>query len=234
MVNKTKPVCPYCGDRGMKVLPQGEITVNGRPMANEVSVPCICSLNRYVSTKHKRLSGVIDVRAEDAIKVAKALPFTSAVFHGSEDLFLYVVKGFLVIHFPFNRRFAVLTGADIAEKYAMAQPNGVIPTVDLLTEHDLAIILCVARVNNKAIGPGTQEVIANRTRTRRPTWIYAPDQSALSASKEFGSDEGRGPASDLVSGWPVWNVDQMFAGLEGVPKTANGLSRKSQMIAADL
>jgi len=226
--------CPYCGDRGMKVLPQKEMTVNGRLIANEVSVPCICSLNRYVSSKHPRLAGVVDVKGSDAIKVAKALPFTDAIIHGPENLFLYVVKCFLVIHFPFNRRFAVLTGADIAEKYAMAQPNGVIPTVDLLTRHDLAVIMCVSRVNNKAIGPGTQEVIANRVRTRRPTWIYAPEQAALLASKEFLLDEGRGSAADMVSSWPVWNVQQMFSDLEGVARTTNGAARRAQSLVADL
>lgn len=227
--------CPYCGGRGMKVLPQKELIVNGRPMANEVSTPCICTLNKYVSSKYNRLSGVGDVTGRDAIQVAKKLPFTDAVFHGSESLFLYVVKCFVVVHIPFNRRFAVLTGADIAEKYAMAQPNGVIPTVDLLTDHDLAVILCVARVNNKAIGPGTQEVIANRTRTRKSTWIYAPTGASLLDSKEFSADEARAGASDLVSGWPVWQVDELFPTLDGATKGSGKTSvRKSQALAADL
>lgn len=229
-----KDVCPYCGGRGMKVLIQKELLVNGRPIANEVSVPCICSLNSYVSAKHKRLSGVGSVTGADTIKVAKKLPFMNAVFHGSESLFLYVVKCFIVIHFPFNKRFAVVTGADIAEKYAMAQPNGIIPTVDLLTEHDLAAILCVARVNNKAIGPGTQEVIANRTRTRRPTWIYSPDPSTLLASKEFAPDEGRESGADLVSGWPVYNLSEIFPDLDGIERVSKTAARKSQSIAADL
>jgi len=219
----------------MKVILQKESLVDGRPMASETSTPCICTLNTFVSSKHKRLTGVPDVTGKDAIEVAKKLPFTDAVFYGSENMFLYVVKCFIVIHFPFNRRFSVLTGADIAEKYAMAQPNGVIPTVDLLTDLDLAAILCVARVNNKAIGPGTQEVIANRTRCRKPTWVYAPDNSALQSSKELAPDESRGSGMDLVASWPEWQLSKLFQGLDFVGRTAKNSSRKAaQLMAANL
>jgi hypothetical protein len=227
--------CPYCGGSGKRILQQKELIVNGRPLSNEVAIPCICSLNKYVSSKYDRLSGVGDVSGKDAIQVAKKLPFTDAVVHGPEELFLYVVKCFIVIHFPFNRRFAVLTGADIAEKYAMAQPNGVIPTVDLLTTHDLMAILCVARVNNRAIGPGTQEVLANRFRSRKPTWVYAPGSTALLESKEFAPDEGRGSAASLVEGWPVWQLSELFPNLEGLDRSNVKVSMsRSKTIAADL
>jgi len=227
--------CPYCGDRGMKVIPQKELIIEGRRISNEVSTPCICTLNRYVSNKYERLSGVGNVSAKDALQVAKKLPFVDAVIHGPEDLFLYVVKCFIVIHFPFNRRFAVLTGADIAEKYAMAQPNGVIPTVDLLTAHDLMAILCVSKVNNKAIGPGTQEVLANRARSRKPTWVYAPDSMSLLESKEFAPDEARRSAESPVEGWPVWQLSELFPDLDAAERTGAKTSvRRSQSIAADL
>jgi hypothetical protein len=234
MYMSEKDVCPYCNGRGMKVLVQKEQVIDGRPMSNEASVPCICSLNAFVSAKYKRLSGIDNVTASDCINVAKKLAFMNAVFHGPESLFLYVLKCFLVIHFPFNRRFAVVTGADIAEKYAMAQPNGVIPTVDLLTDLDLVAVLCVARVNNKAIGPGTQEVIANRLRTKKATWAYSPDESSLLASKEFAPDEGHGSGEDLVSGWPIIHLPALFSDLDGFDASPRSSARKSQSIAADL
>lgn len=226
--------CPYCGGRGMKVVPQKELVVNGRKIANEVSTPCICVLNRHVSQKHNRLVGIGDVTPDDAIDVAKKLSFTNAVFHGSEQVFLYVLKCFIVMHFPFNRVFSVLTGSDIAEKYAMAQPNGVIPTVDLLTLHDLTAILCVARVNNKAIGPGTQEVISNRLRANKPTWIFSPDASALLSSKELAGDEIRGSGTDLIAGWPVFQLADLFPNISGVGRISRSFVRRSQSIAADL
>jgi len=228
-------LCPYCGGRGMKVIPQKELIVQGRRISNEVSTPCICTLNRYVSSKYDRLSGVGEVSAKDALCVAKKLPFVDAVFHGPESLFLYVMKCFIVVHFPFNRRFSVLTGADIAEKYAMAQPNGVIPTVDLLTSQDLMALLCVARVNNKAIGPGTQEVLANRARSRKPTWVYAPDPVSLLESKEFAPDEIRRSAESPVEGWPVWQLSELFPDLDSAERAGAKTSmRRSQSIAADM
>ena len=237
MTNDKVP-CPYCGGKGMKVLQRDEIIVKGRPVAGEESTPCICTLNRYVSEKHERLAGAGYVDGKDSIRVAKELPFRDLVFHGTEALFLYVVKSFFVIHFPFNKRLGVVTGADIAEKYAMAQPNGIIPTVDLLTPLDLLVILCVARVNNRAIAPGTQEVLANRKRARRPTWIYAPDKPTLLASKEFAADESRGSAADLIEGWPSIDVDlSLFPTLSGYTKyntSSSASARKAQSMAADL
>jgi len=236
MPNEKGP-CPYCGGKGMKVIQQDELVVDGRPVAGEVSTPCICTLNRYVSERHERLSGVGYVEGTDTISVAKELPFKNMIFHGAESLFLYVVKAFFVIHFPFNKRFGILTGADIAEKYAMAQPNGIIPTVDLLTPLDLLVILCVARVNNRAIAPGTQEVLANRIRTRRPTWIFAPDKQILLASKEFSADESRGAATDLVQGWPSLTVDTAFSTLSGYARydtSSSASARKAQSMAANL
>lgn len=229
--------CPYCGGKGMKILQQNELIVEGRRVASETSAPCICTLNRYVSDRHERLAGVGYVEGLDSIRVYKELPLKDMIFYGSESLFLYVVKAFLIIHFPFNRRFGVLTGADIAEKYAMAQPNGVIPTVDLLTPLDLLAILCVARVNNRAIAPGTQEVMANRIRSRRPTWIYAPDNAALLGSKEFAADESRGSASDLIAGWPSLTVDNVFPNLKGYragETSPSASARKAQSMAANM
>lgn len=229
--------CPYCKGKGMIIRQTDELVVEGRPVAGESSMPCICTLNRYVSERHDRLAGVGYVEGLDTIDVYKRLPYENMLFYGSERLFLYIVKAFFIIQFPFNKRFGVLTGADIAEKYAMAQPNGVIPTVDLLTPLDLLAVMCVARVNNRAIAPGTQEVIANRIRTRRPTWIYAQDNAALLGSKEFAADESRGSASDLIDGWPSVTVDKEFSGLKGYDdgKTSSSASaRKAQSMLANI
>lgn len=233
-MSKENKVCPYCGGRGMKVVVQKELLVDGRPMSNEQSLPCICTLNGYVSRKHDRLSGVRDVSAKDAIEVAKKLPFTDSVIYGPEPLFLYILKCFIVMHFPFNKRFSVVTGSDIAEKFAMAQPDGIIPTVDLLTSHDLVAILCVARVNNRAIGPGTQEVIANRIRAHKPTWLYAPTSTLLLESKELAADEIHGSGVDLISSWPEWQLGSLFPEFEDFDKKNRVSSKKSKSLASNL
>lgn len=229
--------CPYCGGKGRIIIPRGDLDVNGRPVSSEISTPCICTLNRYVSERHERIAGVGYVKGEDSIHVCRELPFKDMLFYGDESLFLYIVKAFFIIHFPFNKRLDVLTGADIAEKYAMAQPDGVIPTVDLLTPLDLLVIMCVARVNNRAIAPGTQEVVANRIRMKKPTWLYARDNAALLGSKEFSADESRGSASDLIEGWPSLNVDTAFPGLKGHgtrSRSSSESARRAQSMAADL
>jgi len=235
MNQTTKDKCPYCGGRGMKVLPSdGEVIVEGRRVSNESSALCICTLNTYVSDKFERLSGIGNVAGEDAISVAKTLPMRDTVLYGSEALFLYVVKCVIVMHIPYGMRFAVVTGADVAEKYAMAQPTGVIPTVDLLTPMDLVAMLCVAKVNNRAIGPGTQEVLANRERARKPTWIYAPDAASLAESKEMAAEEGRASPIEDIRRWPSHVLEDLFPKMDALRNAASRTAKRSQSIAADM
>ena len=204
-------ICPYCNGRGMKLVEIEAEGPDGALLKRDASRPCICTLNSYVSAKHEWLTGVCDVTPEDCIEVGKKLNFSSYIFYGSEYKFLYVAKAFIVLHYHYNKSFKVLSGADVAQKYAMAQADGVIPTVTALTDFNLVTLLCVARINNKAITPGSYEMVANRQRVKRPTWIFAPDETALHQSTEYSCEGFSETLESLIGDFPVVQVDRRFS-----------------------
>lgn len=209
-MSQEQGVCPYCNGRGMKLVEIEVAGPDGKPLKRDASRPCICTLNTYVSSRHEWLTGICDVTPEDCIEVGKKLEFANYIFYGTEHKFLYVAKAFIVLHYHYNKTFKVLSGADVAQKYAMAQPNGVIPTVTALTDFSLVSLLCVAKINNKAITPGSYEMVANRLRVKKPTWIYAQDEAALHQSVEYQAEGFSETLETLIGDFPLVDVDRWF------------------------
>jgi len=207
--------CPYCRDLGMIFVESEELILNGRPIVNEASRPCICTLNGMVSKKHKHLESIPYVKGEDCISVGKALDFKNYKFFGDEDKFLHVVKSFIILHGHYNKTFKIVTGTDIAEKYVMQQPDGFVPTINSLTDTDMVVLLCVSTVNNKGTAPACYELVNNRKRAKKATWVYSLTESSL-----FSSRENKHPdftdhqLVDLLADFLVIDLDRQFSKLK--------------------
>lgn len=212
-INMADAECPYCHGRGMKFFEMEHQTEESKehPQTSDASVLCICSLNKFVSDKYEYLKAIPSVTGQDCIEVGKKLNLTDNYkFFGDQSKFLYLVKSFFILHYHYSRRFVVLTGADVAEQYAMAQEDGIIPTVRLLNDYDVVVLLCVSQINNKAITPGCYELIQNRQRLKRPVWLYASTESALRDSKEFSNKDFSETLEPLLQTYKVVTHDTAF------------------------
>ena len=206
-------VCPYCNGRGMRFfeLAHNPDEAKDHPQTSDASVLCICSLNRFVSEKYEYLHAVPTVEGQDCLEVGRKLTLTDNYkFFGDQSKFLYLVKGLFILHYHYSRRFIILTGADVAEQYAMAQADGIIPTVRALNDYDVVVLLCVSQINNKAITPGCYELIQNRQRLKKPVWIYAQSEASLRDSKEFSNKEFSETLEPLLQDYKTVTHDTLF------------------------
>ena len=235
---KEKFNCPYCRDLGMIFLETEEVVHNGRPVVNDASRPCICTLNGMVSKKYHHLNGIPYIKGEDCISIGKKIIFNNYKFFGDESRFLHIVKAFIILHYHYNKTFTVLTGANIAEKYVMQQPDGFVPTVTPLTDFDLVVLLCTSTINNKGIAPSCYEMVNNRARARKPTWIYAETDGKLVSSRENTHEGFESQVVTLLEDYRPINIDIRFKDLkfdlEAKKKTEENKARYTQQSAGSV
>lgn len=188
MLDKTS--CPYC--RGTLFVDTGytEKMIEGHKTLYPYATPCTCEINRQLSKRFEIFSKIPDVLPEDAEKVMKRYTkdgvVPNMILYGDEGMFLYVVKCFFVHGFT-HRDYMILEGANIVERYHVPR-NDAWLTISVLDQYDLLVILFTSYTEYQTLKSCVADVIKNRTRISKPTWIYAKDRSSLEASKEYSKD----------------------------------------------
>jgi len=186
-----KTQCPHC--KGTHFIRNSFVqkVVNGRRCIYPYAQPCYCSLNVSISKKFGMLSALPDATPEDSQAVYKTYsPKTKGagnyVFYGDEQAFLYAVKSYFLHGFT-NQSYELLEGVNIVDRYNRPDADGNRPTVAALDQYDLVVILFTSRTEPPSLKACVAEVIKNRARIARPTWVYARVKD-LSTTKEFGPD----------------------------------------------
>ncbi len=195
-------VCKYCKGTGqIKISEKKDFLFDkyGKLLDEYKYYTCFCVNNKLVSNSFNKLRGVPEIMLEDAKQAGKIAGFRNLLIYGSEQKFLHLVKSMMVLHANYHHTFELINGVELVQKYYVEQPQGVTRSLLDLEEKNLVIFIFDACNDNKAQSKAVFEVIKNRFRMNdyskdkkdkidRPTWIYAPNEEALLASKEYSQD----------------------------------------------
>ena len=187
-----KSACPYC--KGARFINTGytQKIQEGRRVIYPYTQPCYCELNLSMAKKFGVLSSVPSAHPEDAEKIYQRYRQTEKsksnyVFYGREPLFLYVVKSFFLKTFT-NKSLELLEGINVVDRYNMPAPdNSGRLTVSALDIYDLVVMLFTSCSEPPSLKACVGEVVKNRLRINKPTWIYSPSPD-ISATKEYHKD----------------------------------------------
>jgi hypothetical protein len=187
-----KSLCPYC--KGSRFIKTGytEKIVNGRRSLYPYALPCYCDLNRSINKKFGMLSTLPDVTPEDSIKIfdrygVRGPSIGNYIFYGDEPSFLYTVKSYFLRVFT-HQIFELLEGLTIVDKYNRpgSDHEGRL-TISVLDQYDLVVILFTSKSEPPTLKACVADVVKNRLRVRKPTWIFSQSKS-LDTTKEHSKD----------------------------------------------
>jgi hypothetical protein len=82
----------------------------------------------------------------------------------------------------------LLEGISIVEQYNVVQYDGSRPTIAALDHYDLLALLFTSKSEPATLKPCIADLIKNRIRLGKPTWIYSPARDKLAAAKEYSED----------------------------------------------
>lgn len=184
-------VCPYC--KGSKYIGTGYVEENkgGHRVLYPHTEPCYCEINRIINKNHSLLSVISDANPKDSLHVYKSYCTpTKGIepnlwFYGNEELFLYIVKcrflnGYL------RKNYLILEGGAIVERYNVPdQSTKEWLTTSQLNIYDFLTIMFTSTANYNSLKDSVAEVIKNRFRILKPTWVYTWTKDHLKVSKEY-------------------------------------------------
>lgn len=191
---ENKRVCPYC--KGTKFINTGYKQKNegGHRVLYPHTEPCYCEINRIINKNHNLLSSVSDADPKDSLHVHKLYSTpkkgveSNIWFYGNEELFLYIVKcrflnGYL------RKNYLILEGGTIVERYNVPdQSTKIWLTTSQLNIYDFLALMFTSTANYSSLSDCVAEVIKNRSRLLKPTWIYTWTKDHLqkgSGCKEY-------------------------------------------------
>jgi hypothetical protein len=200
----SEKVCQYCKGVGqIRVQEKKEVLLDkhGKPLDEYSYYTCFCVNNKLISNSFNKLRGVPDITLEDAKQAGEIAGLRNLLISGSEQKFLHLVKSTMVLHANYPHTFEFLNGVELVQKYYVEQPEKVTRSLLDLEEKSLVIFIFDACNENKAQSKAVFEVIKNRWRMNnfnkclakkekidRPTWVYAPNEEMLIASKEYSQE----------------------------------------------
>ena len=184
--------CPYC--KGALFINTGytEKIQNGRLTLYPFAQPCYCELNHSIGKKFGMLYALPDATPEDSEAVHKKYNEKGKnkgnfIFYGDEPAFRYTVKSYFLKGFT-HSSYELLEGVNIVDKYNRPDSDtGARLSIGLLDQYDLVVILFTSRSEPPTLKACVADVVKNRLRIERPTWIYAPDKT-LDTTKEYSKD----------------------------------------------
>lgn len=204
-MQKEKPVCPRCNGTKFAGTDFEEKEDHGRKTLYPYAVPCSCYVNDQIAVRFPELGTLSDATPEDAIITHDKYAHSCMIFSGNERRFLYVVKSFFLKGF-INRDYMIIEGARIIEEYhALKKGTTEWLKITALNQYDLLVLLFTSKVKYENLKDCVLDVIKSRFRLRLPTWIYAKDEEALKASKEYHPE-----LEDFFCEFGVSNVDKDF------------------------
>jgi hypothetical protein len=182
-----KPKCPYCSGNGIRGVEYREMLVNGSKAIQSVATPCWCHQNKVIRQRFPMLGPLPDATAEDSESAHKLCGTGNLKLVGTESKFLYLVKSFMLkdIH---KRDYELTDGARIVEQYQAHDKDEVWKTVTALNNPDLLILMCTSQMDYKSIRACVADVVNNRMRRAKATWVYASTTDLLAKSKEYSAE----------------------------------------------
>ena len=176
--------CPHCGDS--KFISSGftEQVVHGKRSLYPYAQPCYCEINHQIDSRFPLLAKFPPVPLEDAHRAHKLYEGRNIRFSGKEDLFLYAVKAYFLEGF-IQKDYLVLEGRRIVDEYHAPQRDGSRLTIDALNQYDLLVILMTSYVKYETLQRCVLDVVKNRLRLARSTWLYAESEEAMKRSSDF-------------------------------------------------
>lgn len=128
------------------------------------------------------------------------------LFYGDESAFFYMVKCYFLKNFSL-RNYIIMEGNAIVEKYHVPQKDrdGTWLTVSNLNIYDLLVLLFTSGNGYETLKNCVVEVLKNRGRIGKPTWIYLRDELKLSECKEYSKD-----LDQYLESFRHVNVNQTF------------------------
>ena len=213
-------ICPYCGDTGFIGTGFVEKTVSGHRVMYPHTEPCYCRVNISIGKKYGVLSAVSPAHPKDSELVHKTFKMDNWLFHGPEDIFLYFVKCYFLKGFMY-KNYIILEGGTIVEQFNVPKESGDWLTTSHLNQYDLLALMFTTSARYTSLKDCVLEVIKNRGRLMKPTWVYAPDKDSLKNAREY-SDEVQ-PYLDTYSKFQ----------LGGIKKLKGYVPRKQAMVTKE-
>ncbi len=179
-----KGLCPHCGDS--KFISSGftEKMICGKRVLYPYAQPCYCEINRQIEHRFDIFSPFPPATPEDAEKAHKRYEERNIRFQGKEDLFLYMVKSFFLKGF-ISKDYLIIEGRRIVDEYHAPQKDGSRLTIDALNQYDLLVILFTSNTKYETLQNCVADIVKNRLRLARPTWIYAESEDSMKKNSEY-------------------------------------------------
>jgi len=185
--------CPYCKDSSF-------LHIQGKPdrekgKLGESIIPCCCTNAALINKKFPTLFTVADPPAKEFISIAKRFTeikedkrsIKNCLFFGPEKRFFYVFKSLMLFYWNNVTAFELLDGIQIVHNYFVGKDE---KTLYDLQNFKLLGICFISVAKNNAMDTTILDVVKNRIRVNRATWIYAPDINSLQQSKEYSDGLG--------------------------------------------
>jgi len=180
--------CPYCGDSGFIGTGYIEKNIGGHKSMYPHTEPCYCRVNISIGKKFGILSPVSSANPKDSEIVHKLYGGKDLLFYGSEDIFLYIVKSFFLNGFMY-KNYMILEGGTIVERYNVPKDTtGDWLTTSHLNQYDLLVIMFTTSARYASIKDCVTEVIKNRGRLAKPTWVYTTTLDHLKDAREYSPE----------------------------------------------
>lgn len=180
--------CSYCGDTGFIGTGFVEKTISGHRVMYPHTEPCYCRVNFNIGKKYGILSPVSPAHPKDAELVHKTFKADNWLFHGPEDIFLYYVKCYFLTGFMY-KNYIILEGGTVVEQFNVPKEStGDWLTTSHLNQYDLVALMFTTSARYTSLKDCVLEVIKNRGRLAKPTWVYAPDGTKLKEAREYSQE----------------------------------------------
>jgi hypothetical protein len=180
--------CPYCGDTGFIGTGFTEKNESGHRVIYPHTEPCYCRVNISIGKKFGILSPVSSANPKDSVTVHKLFGGKDIIFHGSEDMYLYIVKCYFLTGFMY-KNYIILEGGTIVEQYNVPRDSsGDWLTTSHLNQYDMLALMFTTSARYNSLKDCVLEVIKNRGRLAKPTWIFAHSSVHLKDAREYSDD----------------------------------------------
>jgi len=216
--------CPYCGGTGFIRTGFIEDNESGHRAMYPHTEPCYCRINISIGKKYGILSPVSPAHPADSAAVHSIYGGKDIIFFGAEDLYLYIVKCYFLTGFMY-KDYIILEGGTIVEQYNVPKESkGEWLTTSHLNQYDLLALMFTSSARYTSLKDCVSEVIKNRSRLAKPTWIFAHSNQQMEGSREYSPE-----AKVYLDEYDRVNLSEIKS-LEGfVPRKATMAATENQI-----
>lgn len=216
--------CTYC--KGTGFIGTGFIEKNdsGHRVIYPHTEPCFCRVNISIGKKFGILSPISSPHPEDTAVIHKILGSKDIIFYGPEDIYLYIVKAYFMNGFMF-KNYMLLEGGTIVEQYNVPKDStGDWLTTSHLNQYDMLALMLTTSARYGSLKDSVLEVVKNRNRLAKPTWVYSPSEEKLKSAHEY-SDE----LKTYLDTYKVIHLDKIKKFKGYISRRANLVSKEKDM-----